>query len=82
MTLDFGSAKFLTLSGDNKIECSDISMNSNVKAGMYLLQITLDDGRDKVNFSVSLFVYDFKSESKNDKTADAHDSSETGIIEN
>ena len=63
MTLDFGSAKFLTLSGDNIIECSDISMNSNVKAGMYLLQITLDDGRDKVNFSVSLFVYDFKSES-------------------
>ena len=50
MTVDFGSANFLTLSGDNMIECSDISMNSNLKAGMYLIKINLDDGMDKVNF--------------------------------
>ena len=50
MSADFGSADFLTLNGDISIDCSDISMNSSVKAGMYLIKITLDDGRDKVNF--------------------------------
>jgi len=50
MTADFGSADFLTLNGDISIDCSDISMNSSVKAGMYVIKITLDDGIDKVNF--------------------------------
>jgi hypothetical protein len=50
ITADFGSANFLTLNRDKSIDCFDISVHSSVKAGMYLLKITLDDGRDKVNF--------------------------------
>jgi hypothetical protein len=50
LTVEFGSAKFLTLKGVNSIDCADISMSSNVKAGMYQIKLTLDDGRDKVDF--------------------------------
>ena len=60
LTVEFGSAKFLTLNGVSSLECADISMSSNVKAGMYQINLTLDDGRDKVDFQVSMFVYDFK----------------------
>ena len=49
MQVDFGiAANFLKLDGKTSIFCNDISMNSNAKAGMYLLRLILDDGRDKV----------------------------------
>jgi hypothetical protein len=50
MSVEFGSAKFLTLNGVSSIDCTDISMSSNVKAGMYQIKLTLDDGRDKADF--------------------------------
>jgi hypothetical protein len=33
-------------------------MNANIKAGMYLIKLILDDGRDKAAYTVSLFVLD------------------------
>ncbi len=48
--VDFGiAANFLQFDGKTTmIYCNDISINSNTKAGMYLLRLILDDGRDKV----------------------------------
>lgn len=56
---DFGdAASFLNLNGVQSIDCSDISMKSSIKAGMYLIKLILDDGKDKVAFTFSLFVLD------------------------
>jgi hypothetical protein len=44
---DFGAASnFLKLDGVTSITCSDISVNSNAKSGMYTIRLILDDGRD------------------------------------
>jgi hypothetical protein len=49
MQVDFGiAANFLKFDGKTSLFCNDISMDSNTKAGMYLLRLILDDGRDKV----------------------------------
>jgi hypothetical protein len=61
LTANFGSASnFLVLDG-HKIFCDDIS-KANLKAGMYLLKILLDDKRDIVNYSFSIFVNDLPPE--------------------
>ena len=61
MTLkaDFGAAaSFLTLNGVQSIDCADISDKSKAKAGMYLIKVILDDGKDQALFTFSLFVID------------------------
>lgn len=61
LTANFGSASnFLVLEGQN-IVCDDIS-KATLKAGMYLLKILLDDKRDIVNYSFSMFVIDLPPE--------------------
>ena len=58
---DFGfAANFLTLNGQISIDCADIKKggSSNIRAGMYLITLTLDDKRDQVKIPFSLFVID------------------------
>ena len=54
LTANFDSADFLTLNGVSSIECADIS--ANIQAGLHLVRLTLDDGRDRVSFIVSVIV--------------------------
>jgi len=47
LTLDAGAASFVKLLDMNSLEIEDVS-RSDVKPGMYILKLTLDDGHDKV----------------------------------
>ena len=61
MTADLGPAgNFLVLNG-MEIVCDDIS-KTTIKAEMYLLKILLDDKRDIVMYSFSIFVKDLPPE--------------------
>lgn len=58
---DFGfAANFLTLNGLTSIDCADIKKggSSNIRTGLYLVTLTLDDKRDQVKIPFSLFVID------------------------
>ena len=61
MTANLGPAgNFLVLNG-MEIVCDDIS-KTTIKAEMYLLKILLDDKRDIVMYSFSIFVKDLPPE--------------------
>jgi hypothetical protein len=63
VTADFGSAaSFLVLNGQTSIDCDDISAKTTFKAGMYLIKIMLNDGRDIVSYNFSIFVVDLPPE--------------------
>ena len=58
---DFGfAANFLKLNGQTSIDCDDIKKggSSNIRSGMYLITFTLDDKKDQVQVTFSLFVID------------------------
>lgn len=59
LSADFGGASFLSLNGTSSLECPDIS--KNIQAGFYLTKLTLDDGRDKVDYPLSIYVLDVPS---------------------
>jgi hypothetical protein len=59
LSANFGGASFLSLNGTSSLECPDIS--KNIQAGFYLTKLTLDDGRDKVDYPLSIYVLDVPS---------------------
>jgi len=59
VTADFGSAgSFLRLNGQTSIDCDDISTKTAFKAGMYLIKLLLNDGKDVVTYNFTIFVID------------------------
>ena len=65
VTADFGSAgSFLVLNGQTSIDCEDISAKTTFKAGMYLIKIMLNDGKDTATYNFSIFVVDLPPEPK------------------
>jgi hypothetical protein len=59
ISAEFGSAEsFLELNGITSILCKDISLNTKINAGMYLIRIMLNDQKDIVTYNFVIFVDD------------------------
>ena len=63
VTADFGyAASFLVLNGQASIDCDDISVKTAIKAGYYLVKISLNDSKDTVSYGLPIYVFDLPSE--------------------